>query len=98
MPEDEVGPGSLKLVSGYSPHRPLRELIQRTLTDRIGVSDVRYIHGRVFAIHTEASCETIRDWLRDAFEDGESAFVVEFERWSGLGEVIDSTWLLRRGH
>jgi hypothetical protein len=40
----------------------------------------------------------VRDWLRDVFEDGESAFVVEFERWSGLGEAIDSTWLLRRGH
>jgi hypothetical protein len=98
MAGDEVRPGSLKLVSGYSPHRSLRGLIERTLIERIGENDVRYLHGRVFVVHTDAEPEAVRDWLRDVFEDGESAFVVEFERWSGLGDAIDSTWLLRRGH
>jgi hypothetical protein len=98
MADDEVGTGSLKLVSGYSPHRSLRGIIEQTLIERVGANDVRYLHGRVFLVHTDAESEAIRDWLRAVFENGESAFVVEFERWSGLGDAIDATWLLRRGH
>lgn len=95
---DEVGPGSLKLVSGYSPSRPLREIIEAALRAKILDSDIRYLFGRAFVVHTDASPEVIRDWLRGVLMDGESAFVVEFERWSGVGEAIDSGWLLRRGH
>jgi hypothetical protein len=98
MADDEVAPGSLKLVSGYSPHRSLRGIIEQTLVEHIGANDVRYLHGRVFVVHTDAEAEAIRDWLRDAFEESESAFVVEFDRWSSLGDAIDATWLLRRGH
>ena len=43
-------------------------------------------------------CAALRDWLTPSLEEGESVFVVEFEKWSGYGPAPDRAWLLRRGH
>ena len=95
---DVVGPGTLKCVAGASPHRPLRDTLERTLQARIGPADVRHVGGDVFVVHSEMDPSELRDALAAELGDGESVFVVEFERWSGYGPAIDRRWLLRRGH
>jgi len=95
---DVVGPGSLKLIAGCSSKRSLADAIGDLLRERIGEHDVRQLHGETFLVFSNADPETIRDWLSPLLAADESVFVVEFERWSGLGPAIDSRWLLRRGH
>ena len=95
---DAIGPGSLKCVVGSSDRRTVRDAIESALLAHVRLEDVRHLGGEAFAVYTEAAPDEIRDWLGDALEDGESAFVVEFERWSSRGPVADREWLLRRGH
>jgi hypothetical protein len=95
---DDVGPGSLKLVTGWSPDRSLRDALHETLRAHIAENDVRRLHGETFLAFTDAEPAAIRDWLAPVLLEGESVFVVEFERWSGHGPAIDRGWLLRRGH
>ena len=94
----EIGPGSLKLVSAWSPRHSVRERVAAVLQRHIRAEDIRYLHGRVFLLYTAAEPATIRDWLAPYLEDDESVFVVEFERWSGYGPSPDRDWLRRRGH
>lgn len=95
---DEVGPGSLKCVTASSPRRPLRDIVERALIEHVGADDVRHVFGDVFLVHADADTAALRDRLAERLEDGESAFVVEFEAWSGYGPAVDRRWLLRRGH
>jgi hypothetical protein len=95
---DLVRPGSLKCVAGVSPHRPLQDVFEHILCARIGEADVRHLSGDVFVVHSEMETSDLRDALAAELEDGESVFVVEFERWSGYGPAADRRWLLRRGH
>ncbi len=95
---DVVGPGSLKLITGWSPDRSLRDALHESLRAHVAESDVRPLCGESFLAFTDAEPATIRDWLAPALSDGESVFVVEFERWSSSGSSIDRDWLLRRGH
>jgi hypothetical protein len=85
-------------VAAYSPGRPLKAAIEQALIERVGVDGVRYLLGRVFLVHTDAGTDTVRDWLSPLLEDGESLFVVEFERWSAFGPAADRDWLRERGH
>ena len=94
---DITGPGSLKLISGSSPNRSLRDVLGQALLARSGENDMRHLHGDTFLVHTEAEPAAIRDWLAPLLSDGESLFVVEFERWSGSRNG-HGQWLLRRGH
>ncbi len=98
MELDAVGLGTLKLVSAWSPRRPLHALIEAALREHIDEFDIRFLFGRNFLVHSDAEPTTIRDWLAAHLEEGESAFVVEFERWSSWGESADRVWLNRRGH
>jgi len=95
---DEVGPGSLKCVTASSPRRPLRDIVERALIEHAGAADVRHVSGDVFLVHTDADAAALRDQVAACLEDGESAFVVEFEAWSSCGPAVDRRWLLRRGH
>ena len=95
---DAIGPGSLKCVLGSSERRPLRDTIERALLAHVRAEDVRHLGGDGFAVYTDATPDEIRDWLGGVLEDGESAFVVEFERWSSRGPAADQAWLQRRGH
>ena len=95
---DRVGPGSLKCVIGWSPHRSLREPLEAALRARMSPADVRHLHGDAFLVYTEASTSDVRDWLTPGLSEGESVFVVEFERWSARGPVADRDWLRARGH
>ena len=54
--------------------------------------------SELFLVYTEAEPEAVRDWLRPLLREHESAFVVEFARWSSAGAGADQGWLLRRGH
>lgn len=93
-----VGPGSLKCVTAWSARRSLREPLEETLRAHVRAGDIRHLYGDVFLVYTDAETAAIRDWLGSRLEDGESTFVVEFERWSGLGPAPDRGWLLDRGH
>jgi hypothetical protein len=93
-----VGPGSLKVVTGWSPDRSLRDALHETLHAHVAENDVRHLYGETFLALTDAEPAAIRDWLAPVLSEGESVFVVEFERWSGSGSSIDRDWLLHRGH
>jgi hypothetical protein len=95
---DVVGPGTLKCVAGSSPHRELRDPLERALCATIGPADVRHVSGDVFVVHCEMDTSELRDALAAEMSEGESVFIVEFERWSGYGPAVDRRWLLRRGH
>jgi len=92
-----IGPGTLKCVALSSPNADLIAAIEHVLANRAGEDDVRRV-GDALLVYTEASTEAIRDWLAPSLSEDESAFVFEFERWSGYGEAIDRDWLRRRGH
>lgn len=94
---EPLRPGSLKLVTGWSATRSLRDTIEQTLTARIR-ADVLRLGDALFLIYTEAETSELRDWLSSELEEDESVFVVEFERWSSSGPAVDRGWLLRRGH
>jgi len=95
---EQIGPGSLKLVVACSADRSLRDAIEPTLRERCGANDVRHLHADTFLVHSEASTAEVRDWLTPLLADGESLFVVEFERWSARGPAAERDWLRNRGH
>jgi hypothetical protein len=51
---DAVGQGSLKLVSGWSPSRSLDQLLETTLTERVGAADVRQLYDHTYLVFTDA--------------------------------------------
>lgn len=95
---DDIGPGSLKLVTGWSPGRSLDSVFDEILSDRAGANEVRRFQENVFLVYSEAEPADVRSWLAERLTDDESVFVVEFERWSSHGPAADRRWLLRRGH
>ena len=95
---EQIGPGSLKLIVASSPDRSVCEAIQAALRTRCRANDVRQLSSEVFLAYTEASAAEIRDWLAPSLAEGESLFVVEFERWSARGPTADRDWLRNRGH
>ena len=95
---DVIAPGSLKLVTVSSPHRSLRDAVLGALRDRFSENHVRHLSGETFIVYTDAEPAALRDQLTGLLREGESVFVVEFERWSSHGPAADRRWLLRRGH
>ncbi len=95
---EQIGTGSLKCVIGSSSGRSLRSVIEEALSSHVRAEDIRHLWGDVLLVYTEADTAAIRDWLASLLFDGESAFVVEFEHWSGYGAPPDRDWLRRRGH
>ena len=95
---DVIGPGSLKCVTASSERRLLRDVLEASLREHVRAEDGRHLHGDVFLIYTDAEATAVRDWLKPRLDEEESAFVVEFEQWSGYGPAPDRRWLLRRGH
>jgi hypothetical protein len=95
---DVVGPGSLKLATAWAPDRSLRDALHETLRAHVSENDVRHLYGETFLVYSDAEPAAIRDWLAPLLAEGESVFVVEFERWSSSGSSIGRDWLLRRGH
>lgn len=89
---NDVGPGSLKLV--IAPDDPV---VIGTLRDHVLEKHIRPAGHGAWIIFTEAEPADVRDWLASALGDSTQVFVVEFEHWSGHGDV-DAAWLLRRGH
>ena len=95
---DVIGPGKLRLVSGWSPSRSLDCAIEALLSGLAEPNDVRRLQDSVFVVFSATEPEEIRSAIAGELLDGESVFVVEFERWSSHGPAADRTWLLRRGH
>jgi len=93
-----LAPGNLHCVSGWSASRPLGPVIEETLSAHVPAEEVRRLYGDVYLVYSDAGAATLRGWLIPSLEDGESVFVVEFEKWSGYGPAPDRAWLLRRGH
>lgn len=98
MTGERIGPGSLKLITAHAPTRALHAEIAAVLNRRLRPQDIRHLYDDTFVIYSEEDTASIRDWLAPLLGQGDSLFVVEFERWSGCGEAIDRAWLLRRGH
>lgn len=95
---DEVGAGSLHLVSAASPRRPMRQVVEAALLSVAGSADVRHLHAGAFLVFSERTPSELRDRIAQHLEEDESAIVVEFERWSSYGPAVDPRWMLRRGH
>ncbi|MEX0786004.1 MAG: hypothetical protein WD939_05155 [Dehalococcoidia bacterium] len=95
---DEIGLGSLKCVSVWSPVRSLRGLVRTALAGHVRIEDVHHLYSDVYLVYTDADPATIRDHIAPMLVGDESVVVVEFERWSAAGPAADQPWLLRRGH
>jgi hypothetical protein len=67
------------------------------LHERVSSENVRPL-GSAVLLHTELKPADLRDWLSAALGEGQSLFVVEFEKWSSYGADVDTVWLLERGH
>ena len=88
---DDIGPGSLKLIVAADA------AIEGALRAHVPDEHIRRTGDEAWIIFTEADPPTIRDWITAAASNPSSILVVEFEHWSGYGD-IDQAWLLRRGH
>lgn len=89
---------TLKCVVVSATAAAIVEEVERVLRETVAVNEIRRFSGSAFLVHTAATPADIRDSLAGALAEADSALVVEFERWSGRGPGIDSSWLLRRGH
>ena len=89
-------PGSLKCVAVSSPGRSLADVLPAALGEP--ADDARRLFDGVWLVYCGATAAEVRDRLAAHLIEGESAFVVEFERWSGSGPAPDRHWLLARGH
>jgi len=92
-----VSDPSLKCVVVHSPRRNLCTIIENVLAEHVPEGELIGAGDDAYVVHTAASTAEVRDWLRDALEPDERAFVFEFETWSGLGP-LNGEWLMRRGH
>jgi hypothetical protein len=90
---DQVGPGSLKFI--VAPDEPA---IKSSLLARIRSEDVRRVSATAWVAYIDAEAAQVRDWLAAVLPAGAAIVVVEFERWSAVGDAVDTAWLLRRGH
>lgn len=88
---------SLKCLVVRSDTRNLSPLVEQALSGRVPAGERRVVAEGAYVLNTDATAAEVRDWLREVLDDGESALVVEFETWSGLGPVC-AEWLMRRGH
>ncbi|MBI2912981.1 MAG: hypothetical protein HYY03_03580 [Chloroflexi bacterium] len=93
-----IAPGSLHCLSGWSAKRRLGPLIEEAVRAHVDPDEVHHLYGDVLLVYSDAGTAAIRDWLIPSLEEGESVFVVEFEKWSGYGPAPDREWLGRRGH
>jgi hypothetical protein len=89
---------TLKCVIAWSNRRNLCSIVEDALQERIETGGVLRLSEDALIVHAANDPAEIRDWVHSALEDGESVLVVEFERWSGYGDGVDSRWLMRRGH
>jgi hypothetical protein len=95
---EDIGDGKLLLVAIDSSKPSALEAARRVLLRNVRESNIRLLHSSTFAVYTNAPPDQVRDWLAQELVNGDSALVVEFERWSSYGANIDRAWLLRRGH
>ncbi|MGH6783828.1 MAG: hypothetical protein ACREBP_04300, partial [Sphingomicrobium sp.] len=92
----EDGGGLLRLllvVASAEQHAHL----EAALAGLAGAGEVRSPALGAFVVHVAMPPSELRDELRQA-ACIDSLFIVEFERWSALGDAIGPAWLLRRGH
>jgi hypothetical protein len=90
---DHVPPGSLKLVVATGDHA-----VADALRSVAREEDLRQISQSSWIVFSPAETTELRDALVAALPSGASIVVVEFERWSVAGDLVDPAWLLRRGH
>ncbi len=90
----KIQPGTLKcfIASGRT------DALVAALSKRVSVENMRQASAGAILVHTALEPAELRDWLSGLLGSGESLLVIEFEKWSGFGEGVDSEWLLARGH
>ncbi len=91
-----IDPGTLKCI-GFRTVGRARQAIYDVLRARVGLDNLRELDSETYLIYTEAEPAEIRDWLTKARTGVRWLLVVEFEKWSGYGEIVGE-WLLARGH
>ena len=72
--------------------------IEPALVALAGSEEVRSPAAGAFVVHATVTPAALRDALRSPAGSDGVLLIVEFERWSSLGDAVDPAWLLRRGH
>jgi len=88
---------TLKCVLAWSDRRNLCSLVEQALASRVQSDDMLKLGDDSFAVYAPEEPLEIRDWMAEVLTEGETAIVIEFERWSSLG-LLDTAWLMRHGH
>jgi len=89
---------SLKLVVAWSERRNLCSMVADRLRQHLPEEELLGAGDDALVVHTAETAEALRDRLSSTLADDEGLLVIEFEKWSGYGRAVDSTWLLARGH
>ena len=89
---------TLKCVIAWSDRRNLCSLVEETLKQRLGETEVRKLGEDSLVCYGLAAPDEVRDLVAGVLDAAESVLVVEFEKWSGRGPGMDAEWLMRRGH
>jgi hypothetical protein len=88
----------LRCVIAWSDRRSLSSIVGNELRSIVPDAELREIADDAYLAHTALSADELRNRLRLKLAEGEGLLVIDFERWSGHGEALDSRWLLARGH
>ena len=88
----------LRCVIAWSDRRNLCSIVGNELRSIVPDAELRGIGDDAYLVHTALSADELRNRLRLALTVDEGLLVIDFERWSGHGKVLDSRWLLARGH
>jgi len=89
---------TLKCVIAWSDRRNLCSLVEETLKQRLGETEVRKLGEDSLVCYGLPAPDEVRDLVAGVLDAEESVLVVEFEKWSGRGPGMDAEWLMRRGH
>lgn len=89
---------TLKCVIAWSDRRHLCDIVGEVLGKVVPAQEVRRLGDEVYIVNTSEEPATLRDLVRSTLTDHEGVLVIDFERWSGYGQTLESEWLLRRGH
>lgn len=92
MTLDDIGPGSLRIVVANDT-----DGVEFALREWFSEEHARQLAPGVWVVFGPYELSELRDAIGPRMSD-KFVFIVEFERWAGLGAHVDPTWLLRRGH
>ena len=93
----EALPG-LRCVIAWSERRNLCSIVSDELRAIVAAEELRRAGDDTHIVNTALTADELRDRLRGLVAEDEGLLVIDFEIWSGYGKVVDTAWLLARGH